>query len=68
MIIPMAAVPRMLMQAEFRFTLLMRAIANRTAKSQGCISDSSGQAPTRLWPEKLAQEEDLVFLCGHYGG
>lgn len=58
----------MLMQAEPVY-LAYEAIANRTAKKPRVVYlTPQGQVFNQAMARKMAQEEDLVFLCGHYEG
>ena len=56
----------MLMQAEPVY-LAYEAIANRTAKKPRVVYlTPQGQVFNQAMAREMAQEEDLVFLCGHY--
>ena len=58
----------MLMQAEPVY-LAYEAIANRTAKKPRVVYlTPQGQVFNQAMAREMAQEEDLVFLCGHYEG
>ena len=58
----------MLMQAE-PFYLAYEAITNRTAKKPRVVYlTPQGQVFNQAMAREMAQEEDLVFLCGHYEG
>ena len=58
----------MLMQAEPVY-LAYEAIANRTAKKPRVVYlTPQGQVFNQAMAGEMAQEEDLVFLCGHYEG
>ena len=58
----------MLMQAEPVY-LAYEAIANRTAKRPRVVYlTPQGQVFNQAMAREMAQEEDLVFLCGHYEG
>ena len=57
-----------LMQAEPVY-LAYEAIANRTAKKPRVVYlTPQGQVFNQAMAREMAQEEDLVFLCGHYEG
>lgn len=58
----------MLMQAEPVY-LAYEAITNRTAKKPRVVYlTPQGQVFNQAMAREMAQEEDLVFLCGHYEG
>ena len=58
----------MLMQAEPVY-LAYEAIASRTAKKPRVVYlTPQGQVFNQAMAREMAQEEDLVFLCGHYEG
>ena len=58
----------MLMQAEPVY-LAYEAIAKRTAKRPRVVYlTPQGQVFNQAMAREMAQEEDLVFLCGHYEG
>ena len=58
----------MLMQAEPVY-IAYEAIANRTAKKTRVVYlTPQGQVFNQAMAREMAQEEDLVFLCGHYEG
>lgn len=58
----------MLMQAEPVY-LAYEAIASRTAKKPRVVYlTPQGQVFNQAMAREMAQEEDMVFLCGHYEG
>lgn len=66
--IPYGGGAGMLLKPEPLFEAMDDIQANTTTKPRVVLMDPAGRPFTQLVAEELAEEEHLVFICGHYEG